>query len=235
MSQQENILFESMPPIDLGSSHELPKAIAITMYEDGVLACDERSLCLEKEEQALFSNLVSYSGAPKPRTTLLPNVCRDLFKLYFNNLSAKLTDVSHLNQPVLQVLIDGKTEYQLDPNLFVDFVAEKSPQSDKLNKKVVSVDFQSGKVIIDTPEIATDQTESSSTNNWLAKAACRGSGNTLFFSENVEDINAAKAVCKLCSVREDCLEYAIQNREKDGIWGGLDQEELQKKFRRSKK
>lgn len=28
-------------------------------------------------------------------------------------------------------------------------------------------------------------------------------------------------MCKGCVVREDCLEFALQNGEKFGIWGGL--------------
>jgi WhiB family redox-sensing transcriptional regulator len=38
---------------------------------------------------------------------------------------------------------------------------------------------------------------------------------------------AAKAICKLCPVRRDCLDYAIRIREPHGIWGGLN--ELERK------
>ena len=31
---------------------------------------------------------------------------------------------------------------------------------------------------------------------------------------------AAKALCAACPVRQECLEYAIQNDVRDGIWGG---------------
>jgi hypothetical protein len=33
--------------------------------------------------------------------------------------------------------------------------------------------------------------------------------------------NQAKAVCASCSIRQKCLEYAITNKETEGIWGGL--------------
>ena len=35
----------------------------------------------------------------------------------------------------------------------------------------------------------------------------------------------AKEVCRGCVVREDCLEFAIANSEKFGIWGGMSERE----------
>lgn len=32
---------------------------------------------------------------------------------------------------------------------------------------------------------------------------------------------AAKAVCRGCPVRQDCLQYALDQDERGGIWGGL--------------
>ena len=42
----------------------------------------------------------------------------------------------------------------------------------------------------------------------------------------------AKEVCRGCVVREDCLEYALANGEKFGIWGGLSERERRKIRRR---
>ena len=35
----------------------------------------------------------------------------------------------------------------------------------------------------------------------------------------------AKAICRSCVVRADCLDYAIRIREPHGIWGGLNEDE----------
>lgn len=35
----------------------------------------------------------------------------------------------------------------------------------------------------------------------------------------------AKSICSSCSVREDCLSYAMRIREPHGIWGGLNEVE----------
>lgn len=35
----------------------------------------------------------------------------------------------------------------------------------------------------------------------------------------------AKDICLTCSVKRDCLEYAVRIREPHGIWGGLNESE----------
>ena len=47
----------------------------------------------------------------------------------------------------------------------------------------------------------------------------------LFFPERGASTREAKEVCRGCVVREDCLEYALANGEKFGIWGGLSERE----------
>ncbi len=42
----------------------------------------------------------------------------------------------------------------------------------------------------------------------------------LFFSEELQDIAAAKAMCAECPVMAECLEGAMARREPWGVWGG---------------
>ncbi|MDP9075455.1 MAG: WhiB family transcriptional regulator [Actinomycetota bacterium] len=42
----------------------------------------------------------------------------------------------------------------------------------------------------------------------------------LFFSEQIDDIARAKAICALCPLAEACLEGALARREPWGVWGG---------------
>ena len=56
-----------------------------------------------------------------------------------------------------------------------------------------------------------------------ANAACndlQGSLTGVFFSEELQDIAAAKAICATCPVILDCLEGAIDRHEPWGVWGG---------------
>jgi hypothetical protein len=39
------------------------------------------------------------------------------------------------------------------------------------------------------------------------------------------DADEAKAICKRCSVRAECLDHALAHYEVYGVWGGLTEEE----------
>jgi len=59
------------------------------------------------------------------------------------------------------------------------------------------------------------------TDTWLEHAACRGADTNLFFPSSGDSSVNAKAVCHTCPVQPECLQYAIDNTIKHGIWGGL--------------
>ena len=68
---------------------------------------------------------------------------------------------------------------------------------------------------------------------WQLKAACRGPQAIVFFpppqferkDEKLERERRAKMICAQCSVRKECLDYALEIREQHGIWGGLNETE----------
>ena len=62
----------------------------------------------------------------------------------------------------------------------------------------------------------------------LKYAECAGQDPDLFFpddSQSSYDTARAKAICARCPVRDECLKWAIDNRQTHGIWGGLDESE----------
>ncbi|MBY5163837.1 WhiB family transcriptional regulator [Salsipaludibacter albus] len=66
--------------------------------------------------------------------------------------------------------------------------------------------------------------------DWRNQAACRNEDPDLFFpigstGPAVEQADEAKQVCMTCSVREECLEYALASNQDAGIWGGLTEDE----------
>jgi WhiB family redox-sensing transcriptional regulator len=42
----------------------------------------------------------------------------------------------------------------------------------------------------------------------------------------------AKAICAVCPIRAECLEYALRHPARHGVWGGLNAEELAAERRR---
>jgi len=68
---------------------------------------------------------------------------------------------------------------------------------------------------------------------WQSKAACRGPQAVVFFppshterkDERLGRERAAKAICRNCSVQQQCLDYAMRIREPHGIWGGRNEVE----------
>ena len=67
---------------------------------------------------------------------------------------------------------------------------------------------------------------------WQERANCLGVDPELFFPERGASTREAKSVCAGCAVRLDCLEYALRNHEKFGIWGGLSERERRRLRRR---
>ena len=54
-----------------------------------------------------------------------------------------------------------------------------------------------------------------------------------FFPEKGGSTREAKRVCVGCEVRVECLEYALANDERFGIWGGLSERERRKLKKRA--
>jgi WhiB family transcriptional regulator, redox-sensing transcriptional regulator len=61
----------------------------------------------------------------------------------------------------------------------------------------------------------------SSSDNWKLEGLCRTVDPDLWFPEDNCLGTAAIKVCRRCPVAEECLDYALENNERHGIWGGL--------------
>jgi WhiB family redox-sensing transcriptional regulator len=68
---------------------------------------------------------------------------------------------------------------------------------------------------------------------WQERALCAQTDPEAFFPEKGGSTREAKRVCLTCDVRGDCLEYALGNDERFGIWGGLSERERRKLKRRA--
>ena len=68
---------------------------------------------------------------------------------------------------------------------------------------------------------------------WQERALCAQTDPEAFFPEKGGSTREAKKVCQGCEVKGECLEYALENDERFGIWGGLSERERRKLKRRA--
>lgn len=74
-----------------------------------------------------------------------------------------------------------------------------------------------------TPDNREDDPEA-----WKDEALCAEVGGDMFFPEKGGSIRDAKKICESCDVRAQCLQYALDNHEDFGIWGGKSPRQRQK-------
>ncbi|MGW0738098.1 WhiB family transcriptional regulator [Streptomyces sp. NPDC002851] len=60
---------------------------------------------------------------------------------------------------------------------------------------------------------------------WRELALCAQTGSEFFFPEPGSSVREAKQICLACEGRAACLEYALANDERFGVWGGLSEKE----------
>jgi WhiB family redox-sensing transcriptional regulator len=68
---------------------------------------------------------------------------------------------------------------------------------------------------------------------WQTDSLCAQTDPEAFFPEKGGSTRDAKKICVSCEVRAECLEYALENDERFGIWGGLSERERRKLRKRA--
>ncbi|MFD3486316.1 WhiB family transcriptional regulator [Streptomyces sp. NPDC058665] len=67
---------------------------------------------------------------------------------------------------------------------------------------------------------------------WQENALCAQTGPEFFFPAPGSSTREAKQLCGACEGRRECLEYALDNDERFGVWGGMSEKERER-LRRS--
>jgi WhiB family redox-sensing transcriptional regulator len=71
---------------------------------------------------------------------------------------------------------------------------------------------------------------------WFEQAACTQSDPDAWYPEKGGNVEQAKRVCNhCCPVRPECLDYALDTNQTQGIWGGLSVNERRKLKREAKR
>jgi WhiB family redox-sensing transcriptional regulator len=67
---------------------------------------------------------------------------------------------------------------------------------------------------------------------WHEDAACVRKENAdkidWFFSNNKTEIASAKIICNECPVRLMCAKWALEDKQREGVWGGMDQKRIKR-------
>jgi WhiB family redox-sensing transcriptional regulator len=70
---------------------------------------------------------------------------------------------------------------------------------------------------------------------WRMLGACRGLDPGIFYPDRDDEADIAKQVCAECSVQQTCLDYALTQREKAGVWGGATERDRRRILRQRRR
>ena len=60
---------------------------------------------------------------------------------------------------------------------------------------------------------------------WQDRAACFGIDPDVFFPISEEEAGPALTFCNVCTIREECLAWALKNGERYGVWGATTEQQ----------
>lgn len=69
--------------------------------------------------------------------------------------------------------------------------------------------------------LLSDLVDMATETSWMSWGLCAEADPELWFPKVGEPLRPARKICGDCPVREECLEYALDNDMQAGIWGGL--------------
>jgi WhiB family redox-sensing transcriptional regulator len=65
---------------------------------------------------------------------------------------------------------------------------------------------------------------------WQDQGVCAEADPDAWFPEKGGSNREAKRICRICPVRAECLEYALEHDQRFGIWGGTSERERRPMF-----
>lgn len=111
-----------------------------------------------------------------------------------------------------------------------DRLEEFESQTDSTAGAVLGVSDDGGEATTERPRLSLvvdgfDELFENIEDQWQERALCAQTDPEAFFPEKGGSTREAKRICLGCEVKDECLEYALQNDERFGIWGGLSERE----------
>jgi WhiB family redox-sensing transcriptional regulator len=97
----------------------------------------------------------------------------------------------------------------------------------------IALQVASEPALLNGPGVGREATDYPPELEWQERALCAQTDPEAFFPEKGGSTREAKRVCLSCEVRVECLEYALANDERFGIWGGLSERERRRVKKRA--
>lgn len=69
--------------------------------------------------------------------------------------------------------------------------------------------------------------------HWMAAGNCRSSHTEQFFPNDGASDKQLKKICADCPIKAECLEHALSNKIRHGVWGG-ETERSRRRIRRQR-
>lgn len=123
----------------------------------------------------------------------------------------------------------------MSTHMHIDYMPSRAPRPnrdrtattiDDKKQALGSADAIPGTNLLNRNRNVSDILASISTRpRWHVDAPCSQADPEAFFPEKGESYAGAKRICGRCDVREQCLEWALDNRERFGVFGGLSERE----------
>jgi WhiB family redox-sensing transcriptional regulator len=66
---------------------------------------------------------------------------------------------------------------------------------------------------------------------WAVFSACREADPGMFFGNTRDDERSALALCAVCTVSKECLGFALETRERFGVWGATTERQRKRMLR----
>lgn len=68
-------------------------------------------------------------------------------------------------------------------------------------------------------------------NDWMSTGLCSDKPPALFFPSDGVGVEVAKKICMECPVKDQCREYALEQRIDHGVWGATSERERRRILR----
>ncbi len=228
--------------------------------EDGLLEEQEPSE-FSRREQFMLDYLERFAGTPQRRRDFLrlfPDATPAATSQQLYKLMGKLEAHPDYADRVRRSGVKSTTRYWLEPHQSVDghlnrvsvfnnsdteawvyqpLESEIVPPAPSVptfmrqfRERIAAAESQDGTT--DLSDLARMMIGASQEGDWQERALCAETDPEAFFPEHGGSTREAKKICTMCEVRPECLEYALENGEDNGIWGGLSERERRRSVRR---